>query len=113
MLFLSAKQVKEMLLPLACNHRRHREFHAVVGCNPTLSHGHYPTLNPFLHWLTALLEDVAVTANEMREGLSVFGVQALASNPLQAAAVGNQKSVSDSSGDKQCNNLSMALWHAA
>ena len=23
------------------------------------------------------------------------------------------KSVSDSSGDKQCNNLSMALWHAA
>ena len=41
----------------------------------------------------------------MREGLSVFGVQALASNPLQAAAVGNQKSVSDSSGDKSFNTI--------
>ena len=59
-----------MLLPLACNHRRHREFHAVVGCHPTLSHGHYPTLNPFLHWLTALLKDVAVLAQPVKESLS-------------------------------------------
>ena len=70
MLFLSAKQVKEMLLPLAGYHRRHREFHAVVGCHPTLSHGHYPPLNPFLHWLTALLKDVAIFAQPFEESLS-------------------------------------------
>ena len=59
-----------MLLTLARYHRRHREFHTVVGCHPTLSHGHYPTLNPFLHWLSRLLKDVAVFAQPFVESLS-------------------------------------------